>query len=257
MREFFIAGNWKMNILPGEVSEITNEIMKCAGEYPEVKTAICPPFVDIIPLKEILKDSDVLLGAQNVYPQESGAYTGETSPAMLSDLGVELCIVGHSERRQYFDETDEFINEKVKALLDFGVDPILCIGETKFQRDNGKTTDVIEEQLKIGLHDITADRMKKITIAYEPVWAIGTGDTATPEQAQEVHEFIRGWLNREYGEDVSNSITVQYGGSVKPDNARELLSEPDIDGALIGGASLNSDSFCEIIKIANDVYNKL
>jgi triosephosphate isomerase len=252
MRNLFIAGNWKMNILPSDSKEIINKINDCARKYTNVKTAICPPFTHIPVMKDALKsDRNILIGEQNIYPQSSGAYTGEVSPDMLKDLSVDICIVGHSERRQYFDETNMFINDKVRILMKADINTILCIGETKFQRDRGNTKDVIQEQLFTCLLEIAEDDLSKITIAYEPVWAIGTGDTATPEQAQEIHKFIRKWIKDRYGQKTGENIIIQYGGSVNPDNAEGLLSMPDIDGALIGGASLKPDTFCDIIKTAH------
>jgi len=240
-KSFFIAGNWKMNILPSEVIHIAGEMVKCSLKYPQVRVAICTPFIDIPILKENITGSKIHLGAQNVHPQQSGAYTGEVSPTMLRDMGVEVCIVGHSERRQFFNETDEFINAKVKSLITVGIEPILCIGETLEERQAGQTSEIIHNQLSSSLNNILESDIKNITIAYEPVWAIGTGETATPEQAQEVHQSIREFLIDKFGETLANNVWILYGGSVTPDNVRELLKEKDIDGTLLGGASLNPD----------------
>jgi triosephosphate isomerase len=214
----------------------------------DVTIAVCPNFVELESLCEILKDSNIKVGAQNVYLKENGAFTGETSPDMIKSTGTDYVIIGHSERRQYFGETNETVNQKMKLALKYGLLPIMCIGETLEQREKDETFDIIKTQLEGGLNELTSDEMKKITIAYEPVWAIGTGKTASKEQAQEVHKFIRDWLQKQFGVQVSEKIIIQYGGSVKPANVKELMEQPDIDGALVGGASLDAESFTEIVK---------
>lgn len=251
MRKKVVAGNWKMN---NDLSESVNLISGIknvtAGNELNAEVIICPPFTSLETASTLIKDTNVKLGAQNMSFEDSGAFTGEISASMLKSVGCEYVILGHSERRTIFGENDETINKKIKKALSAGLKPIFCIGETLDQRENGTTKDVIEAQVRNGLVGITAEELSLIIVAYEPVWAIGTGKTATPEQAQEVHEFIRGLIKELYSVDSAENLTIQYGGSVKPDNAKELLSQPDIDGALVGGACLKADSFFEIIKSA-------
>ena len=199
-------------------------------------------------MKDVLNESNIGLGAQNVFWEDSGAFTGEISAPLLKEIGVQYVIIGHSERRQYFGETDETVNKKIKAVLAHGLTPIVCVGEVLKERESDQTFDVIQRQCEGAFSGLTAGEMEKIIIAYEPVWAIGTGKTATPAQAQDVHKFIRGLLAELYDEDVAQTVRIQYGGSVKPENSAELMSQPDIDGALVGGASLKADSFIGIIK---------
>jgi triosephosphate isomerase len=215
-----------------------------------VRVAVCPPYPYLALIGETLRGSRVTLGAQNLYPSKEGAFTGEVSPAMLVDVGCRHVIVGHSERRHGLGEKDSFINEKVQAGLAVGLSVILCVGETLEERDAGRTEAVVQEQLSAGLKGITRDQLANVVIAYEPVWAIGTGRNATPDQAQAVHAFIRGWCEAHFGSEAAQTLVIQYGGSVKPDNAAVLMGQPDVDGALVGGASLQADSFLAIVRAA-------
>lgn len=251
MRKKVVAGNWKMNNDLSQsvnlISEIKNAV---AGKELNAEVIICPPFISLETASALVKDTNVKLGAQNMYFEESGAYTGEISASMLKSVGCEYVILGHSERRAIFGETDEIINQKNKKAISSGLKPIFCVGETLEQRENGTTNQVIEGQVKNGLAEISAEELASVIVAYEPVWAIGTGKTATPEQAQEVHEFIRNLIKELYSADSAENLTIQYGGSVKPDNAQTLLAQPDIDGALVGGACLKAGSFIDIVQSA-------
>ena len=247
MRTKIVAGNWKMNKTASEAAALIAGIKKEIAGFDKVEAVVCPPFTDLKDAAAACAGSNVALGAQNVHWEASGAFTGEISAAMLKDLGVKYVIVGHSERRQYFGETDETVNKRTKAALAAGLIPIVCVGETLAERDGGKMESVVVRQTKQGLADLGAD-LAKVVIAYEPVWAIGTGRTATPAQAQEVHALIRRTLAEIAGGDLANKIRIQYGGSMKPENAKELMSQPDIDGGLIGGAALKAESFAAIIK---------
>lgn len=218
-----------------------------------VDVVLCPPFTALSEVAEVLNETDIQLGAQNLYWQDEGAFTGEVSPVMLKDAGCLYVIIGHSERRQFFAETNETVNKKIKAALKQGLIPIVCVGENLQERESNNTFKVIENHINGGLVGISAQDMLKTVIAYEPVWAIGTGKTATPEQAQEVHKFIRDLLRKMYGKEVAGSVRVQYGGSVKPENIAELMVKPDVDGALVGGASLKVDSFSSIVIKASEV----
>ena len=238
-----------MNKTASEAAELINGIKQAAAGIDAVDIVVCPPFTDLKDAAAACAGSNVALGAQNIHWAESGAFTGEISAAMLKDLGVAYVIIGHSERRQYFGETDTTVNQRTKAALAAGLTPIVCVGETLEERDSGKMKDVIVRQVKEGLAGL-GDDLAKIVIAYEPVWAIGTGRTATPEQAQEVHALIRKTLAELSSGAIANTIRIQYGGSMKPANAKELMSQPDIDGGLIGGAALKADSFADIIKAA-------
>ncbi|MEI7641013.1 MAG: triose-phosphate isomerase [bacterium] len=251
MRTKFIAGNWKMYKDVKEAAALATALKLVLKDVTDVDVAVCPPFVDIYTVAQILKDTNIKVGAQNMYPKTEGAFTGEISPLMLRSAGCEYVIIGHSERRQYFKESNEEINTKVKFALECNLLPILCVGETLEEREKGIMKEVVKSHLTGGLKDITADKAVHVTIAYEPVWAIGTGKTASPEQAQEVHAYIRELLKGLYDEKTSQTIRIQYGGSVKPGNAKELMSKPDIDGALVGGAALKAEDFEGIIK-----YNK-
>ena len=248
MRKTVIAGNWKMYKTNKEAVEVLTQLKDLTKDVSTVDIVIGAPFTCLSDAVKAVKGSNVKIAAENVYPKEEGAYTGEVSPKMLKDIGVEYVILGHSERREYFGETDEFINQKVKAVLEYGMTPIFCIGEKLEDRESGKTLDVNTRQIKGGLADLSQEEAKKVIVAYEPVWAIGTGKTATPEMAQETHKEIRNVLTEMFGKDVAEEITIQYGGSMKPENAKDLLSQADIDGGLVGGASLKADSFFEIIK---------
>ncbi len=252
MRKPFVAGNWKMNTDGHGAVKLAEEVVAGCGETAghKVDVAVCPPFVYLQQVGKALHSSHIALGAQDVYFEQKGAFTGEISAAMLKDTGCTYVICGHSERRHVIGETDELINKKVKAALAGGLLPILCVGELLEQRKANKTTDVVTRQMKEGLAGFSAEKVEAVTIAYEPVWAIGTGLTATPEQAQEVHALIRGLLTEMYGKKLSNEIRIQYGGSVKPDNAGELMGQEDIDGLLVGGASLKADDFAAIVKAA-------
>jgi len=245
MRKTIIAGNWKMNKTPSEAAELAEAIAKIEGTC---EIVICPPFVDLFYARRAIEGSKIHLGAQNCHWKESGAFTGEISADMLVEAGCEYVIIGHSERRQYFGETDETVNLRTKAALEKGLKVILCVGESKDQREGGVTEKVIEKQVREDLKDLTAEEMENVVIAYEPVWAIGTGLTATSEQAEEVCALIRSLLKEIFGAKTAEETTIQYGGSMNAKNAAELLSMPDIDGGLIGGAALKPADFAEIVK---------
>jgi triosephosphate isomerase len=249
MRRKVIAGNWKMN---NDLNETQNLLSKLSSglsvDNLNCDVIVCPPFTSLFEAHSLLKDTKIKIGAQNMYFESSGAFTGEISASMLRSVGCEYVILGHSERRAIFGETDELINKKIKKANESGLKPIFCIGELLEEREAGITEKIIEKQVKSGLEGISSDDMSKIIIAYEPVWAIGTGKTASPGQAQEVHAFIRSLLSEKYGSSVSNNIIIQYGGSVNSNNAGELLFQEDIDGALVGGASLKVESFICIIQ---------
>jgi triosephosphate isomerase (TIM) len=247
MGKTIIAGNWKMNKDLDEAVHLAEKLKKGFTNKNKVEVVICPSFTNLSSVNEVIKNSDIQLGAQNVYFQEKGAFTGEISVSMIKSVGCKYVIIGHSERRQYFDETNDLLNKKVKMSLENNLIPIYCVGETLEQREAGKVESVIKEQIEKGLIDITENSFKKIVIAYEPVWAIGTGKTATPEQANEVHSFIRKLIAKLFNDSFAEQISILYGGSVTPETASELMSMKDIDGALVGGASLKADSFLEII----------
>jgi len=248
MRKLIIAGNWKLNKTNQEAIELVTLLKRGLGDIVDVDIVVCPASTALSDINDILSESNICLGAQNIYWEDSGAYTGEVSVPFLKDIGVQYVIVGHSERRQFFGETDEMVNKKIKAVLAHGLIPIVCVGEVLEERESNKTFEVIEKQCAGGFAGLTAKEMENIIIAYEPVWAIGTGKTATPDQAQEVHKYIRTLLAKMYDDNVAQTIRIQYGGSVKPENSVDLMSQPDIDGALIGGASLEADVFSEIVK---------
>ena len=251
MRKKVIAGNWKMNKNLNEAVSLISEIKNGLDEKNlNADVIICPPYISLETASTLIKESKIKLGAQNMYFEESGAFTGEVSPSMLKSVGCEYVILGHSERRSIFGESDEVINKKLKTAFANGLKPIFCIGETLEERESGVTEKVVEEQVRKGLDGISESDFANIIIAYEPVWAIGTGKTATPEQAQAVHKFIRGLAKDLYSDNSADKLVIQYGGSVKPNNAKELLSQPDIDGALVGGACLKADSFIAIIESA-------
>lgn len=249
MRRYVIAGNWKMNNDLNSSIRLISELKNAlASKTLNADVVICPPFTSLETASVMIKDSVISLGAQNMYFEESGAYTGEISPAMLLSVGCKYVIIGHSERRTIFNESNQLINKKIKAAIKFKLKPIFCIGETLSEREKNITFKVIEEQIREGLTDLSESDLENLIIAYEPVWAIGTGKNASPDQAQEVHKFIRELLTKMYSSTFSENLTIQYGGSVKPDNSKELMSQPDIDGALVGGACLKSDSFIKIIE---------
>ncbi len=249
MRTPLIAGNWKMYKTVSETVEFVNELKKLlAGEAGGVEVVLCPPHTSLGAAAEVLAGSDIKLAAQNMYWEEQGAFTGEISPLMLKEIGCKYVILGHSERRQFFGETDETVNKKVKAALKHGLVPIVCVGETLEQRESGVTEKVIETQVRGALAELDQAQTASLVMAYEPVWAIGTGRTASDDDAQKVNGFIRNLLTELAGKEAAEKVRIQYGGSVKPENAAALMSKPDIDGALVGGASLKPDSFAGIIK---------
>ena len=251
MRKPIIGGNWKMHLgTPKEALSFIKSLKPLIKGIKNVDIVIAPPFTVLESAVRELKKTNVSVSAQNMYFEDKGAFTGEISPLFLKSIGVKYVILGHSERRQIFGETDDLINKKVKKALKESLIPIVCIGENLSAREAGKTKEIIQNQMNFTFQDISSQDMVKIIIAYEPIWAIGTGKTATPEQAEEIHIFIRDILKEKYGEDVADKIRIQYGGSIKPDNAKSLFSKKNIDGGLVGGASLNSESFFEIIKAA-------
>jgi triosephosphate isomerase len=249
MRRYLIAGNWKMFKTISEGLALVDEIRAGRAAQPaEVDVLVAPPFTALRAIAESLGDSGIALGAQNMHFEREGAFTGEVSPTMLKDVGCSHVILGHSERRQHFGETDEGVGRKARAAFDHGLIPILCVGETLNEREASRTLEVVERQVERALRSLTPEEATRAVIAYEPVWAIGTGLAATPEQAQEVHAFIRQLVSRSHGEEVAAAQRILYGGSVKPNNAKELMSQADIDGALVGGACLKSESFLQIIR---------
>ena len=250
-RKTIIAGNWKMNKTLTETKTFAEELKPLLGKPKWCDVVLCVPFVNLQAAIRLFKDSRVAIGAETCHYESTGAYTGEVSPEMLKDLGVKYVIIGHSERRQYYNETDVTVNKKVKAALEAGLRPIVCVGESLEQRDMGVTLELITYQVKCALAGVSADKMRHVVFAYEPIWAIGTGRTATAEQANEVCETIRTVIRKLYGARVARAVTIQYGGSMNPKNAYELLGQPDIDGGLIGGASLTPEQFVEIVNSAN------
>lgn len=246
-RRLIIAGNWKMNKTVAEALDLVQDLVREVQQVKEVDVVICPAFTALGEVSKKVIETNIRLGAQNMSEQAAGAHTGEIAAEMLKEFLVRYVILGHSERRQYQEETDSLISKKALAAHAASIKPIVCVGETLEQRDSGVTNDVVGSQVKGSLAGLTSSQMLETIIAYEPVWAIGTGKTASSEQAQEVHHFIRGVLSDLHGDEVARQVRIQYGGSVKPGNARELMSQPDIDGALVGGASLDAKSFSEII----------
>ena len=251
LRRPVIAGNWKMNMTPSKAKALISELAPKVEGKNECDIVLCVPFVDIAVAKEAAEGTNIKIGAQNVHFAKSGAYTGEIAADMLVEAGAEYVVIGHSERRQYFGETDETVNLRTKAALEGGLKVILCVGELLSQREQGITAEIVSLQTKIALQGVTAEQMKKIIIAYEPVWAIGTGKTATADQAEEVCAIIRGVIAGLYDDAVAKATVIQYGGSMNAANAAELLSREDIDGGLIGGASLKSEDFSIIVSAAN------
>lgn len=249
MRRRIIAGNWKMNKTPSEAVALINELKPLVAND-EVDVVFCVPAIDLVPAMEAAKGTNINIGAENMYFEESGAYTGEIAPNMLTDIGVKYVIIGHSERREYFAETDETVNKKVLKAFEHGITPIICCGETLEQREQGITIDFIRQQIKIAFMNVTAEQAKEAVIAYEPIWAIGTGKTATSDQAEEVCAAIRACIAEIYDDATAAAIRIQYGGSMNAGNAAELLAKPDIDGGLVGGASLKPE-FGQIVN-----YNK-
>lgn len=243
-----IAGNWKMHKTVTQSVALVKELIANCKEVQDREILVCPPTPSLALIHELIKNSNLKLGAQNLHWEAEGAFTGEISGGMLKDAGCEYVIVGHSERRQYFGETDEWVNKKMKAAFKHGLIPIVCVGETLKERENAMAFQVVERQIKNGVSGLSSEESKKLVIAYEPVWAIGTGKTATPQQAQEMHAFIRKLLGEIYGKETAEKIRILYGGSIKPENIDSLMAEADIDGGLVGGASLKSEDFTRIVK---------
>ena len=250
LRKAVIAGNWKMNKTPSEAKQLLAEIAPLVKDA-DCEVVACVPYVDLTAAVEAVKGTNIKIGAENVHWEEKGAFTGEISTGMLKEVGAEYVVLGHSERRQYFGETDETVNKRTKAVIKAGLKPIVCVGELLWERECGITEEVIARQIKLDFFDVTAEDMKNVVIAYEPVWAIGTGKTATADQAEEVCAFIRDTLAKLYSKEVADAVTIQYGGSMNDANAAELLSKEDVDGGLIGGASLVAEKFAAIVKAAS------
>lgn len=244
----FIAGNWKMYKTVGEAVDLVRQLRKEFSKPVDRDIVIAPPFTALYPVAKVLKDSKIHLCAQNLHWKEEGAYTGEISAGMLADAGCKYVIIGHSERRKFFNEDGLKINRKIKTALKFDLRPIFCVGENLSERESGRTFIVVEKQIEEGLINLSSDDIEKVIIAYEPVWAIGTGKTATPDQAEEAHRFIRNVTARSYGEETSGKIVILYGGSVNPENIGNLMDQPDIGGVLVGGASLDVETFIKIVK---------
>ncbi len=253
MRKPIIAGNWKLNKTITEATNLATQLVEGLGSISDREVIIAPTYTALRRVFDVIEDSPIQLSAQNCYPQTSGAFTGELSPEFLQDAGCQCIIIGHSERRQLMGETDLFINQKVYKTLQAGLKPILCIGETLHERENKQMFDVLSKQIKEGLADLTAEQMATLIIAYEPVWAIGTGKTASSDQAEEAHAFIRRLLKEMFNNEVAGQTRILYGGSVKPDNIDELMAQKDIDGALVGGASLNAEDFIRIVKFKKQI----
>jgi triosephosphate isomerase len=246
-RRPLIAGNWKMYKTCSEAVEAAGQLVKLVAMTSDIDVMIAPQFTALAPVSDVVRGSRVSLGAQNLFWETEGAYTGEISPAMLVSVGCEYVIIGHSERRQYFDETDETVNKKIKAAIKNDLIPVLCVGESEKERESKETFSVLDKQVKKGIEGFSSDDLETLVIAYEPVWAIGTGKTATTDQAQEAHQFLRSVLEKSFGNMLAKSIRILYGGSVKPNNIAELMAMPDIDGALVGGASLDPEIFSKIV----------
>lgn len=250
MRKVIIAGNWKMYKTIPEAINTVNSIKAGLHKVSDVEIVVCPPFTAIHTVAGLLEDSVVDLGAQDMHYETEGAFTGEISPLMLKDIGCRYVILGHSERRAYFKESNDLINKKAKGAVKFNLIPIVCVGESLAERETGRQLDVVKAQFAGTFKGFTAEDMEKVVIAYEPVWAIGTGKTATPAQAQEMHAFVRAQVLEMFGEETASGLRILYGGSVKPDNTAELIDQPDVDGALVGGASLKAESFVQIVSEA-------
>ena len=255
MRTPIIVGNWKLNKTIGEAIALVVELRSLVADITDVEVVIAPVFTGLSAVGQALAGGDIRLAAQDVFWEDSGAFTGEVSPGILKDVGCDYVIIGHSERRQYFGETNENVNRKAKAAHAHGLIPIICAGESLEEREAGKTGAVVKDHILNGIAGLSADQIASTVIAYEPVWAIGTGHNATPDQAQEVHALIRSLLSEIYSVDVASHVRIQYGGSVKPDNAAELITQPDVDGALVGTASWEAESFAEIVKAAYKVFS--
>lgn len=256
MRIPIIGGNWKMNRgTPNESKEMLKALIPLIKKIDHVELMIAPPFTSLIETFNIVKKTNIKLGAQNMFYEETGAFTGEISPNFLKDIGVEYVILGHSERRNIFNESDDLINRKLKKALQVGLKPVVCIGEHLEERETGRTKEVIKSQIDETFKDLDKEEIIKTVIAYEPIWAIGTGKTATPEQAEEIHIYIREILRQKFDKEAANSIRIQYGGSIKPTNAEDLFRKENIDGGLVGGASLQADSLAHIINAAEKTFN--
>lgn len=250
MRKKIVAGNWKMNKTVEEAVALVEGLKRELADVTGVEAVVCPPFTALKTVSDLIAETEIKLGCQNMSSEDDGAYTGEVSHTMLKELFVKYVILGHSERRQYYKETDFWVNKKVKKALEKNLRPIVCVGEKLEDREAGNTEAIVEEQVRGSLADLTAEDFENVVVAYEPVWAIGTGKTATAEQAQAVHAFIRGVVADMVGQEAADSLRIQYGGSMKPANAAELLAQPDIDGGLIGGAALDAQSFAAIVNAA-------
>ncbi len=250
-RRPLIAGNWKMFKTCSEAVETAKHLVKLVSPSTGVDVMIAPPFIALAQVSDVVRGTCISLGAQNLFWEPEGAYTGEISSSMLVSAGCQYVIIGHSERRQYFNETDESVNKKIKSSLNNGLIPVMCVGESEKERELKETFSVLDKQVKNGLEGFFPDDLKTLVIAYEPIWAIGTGKTATTEQAQEVHEFLRTMLEKNFGNRLAKSMRILYGGSVKPDNIVELMSMADVDGALVGGASLDPETFSKIVQFQN------
>ncbi len=252
----FLAGNWKMHKTIPEAVEMVKALKEESPQLTDAELVVIPPYTMLSEVKKVIEGSTIQLGAQNIFWEEKGAFTGEVSPPMLKDAGCQYVTIGHSERRQYFGETNETVNKKIKAALAHELTPIMCIGESLEEREKGNTMDKVETQINSGLEGLGKDEIRRIVIAYEPIWAIGTGVTATPSQAEEVHSFIRKKLTEKYGNEIASYAIILYGGSVKPANTYSILKENNINGALVGGASLEADSFIQITKEAIRAYKE-
>ncbi len=252
----FLAGNWKMHKTIPEAVEMVKALKEESPQLTDAELVVIPPYTMLSEVKKVIEGSTIQLGAQNIFWEEKGAFTGEVSPPMLKDAGCQYVTIGHSERRQYFGETNETVNKKIKAALAHELTPIMCIGESLEEREKGNTMDKVETQINSGLEGLGKDEIRRIVIAYEPIWAIGTGVTATPSQAEEVHSFIRKKLTKKYGNEIASYAIILYGGSVKPANTYSILKENNINGALVGGASLEADSFIQITKEAMKAYKE-
>ena len=255
-RRPIIAGNWKLNKTIREAIDLVTQLKRLVSNTDGMDVVVCPPYTALSEVSEVLTESGIRVGAQDIYWEEKGAFTGEVSAGLVKEAGADFVIVGHSERRQFFHETHDTVNKKTKAALAYQLTPIVCVGETLAEREAGKTFEVLEAQVKGAFARLTAEEMGKLVAAYEPVWAIGTGKVATPAEAEEAHGFIRKEIAGMFGEKVAQNLRIQYGGSVKPENIAELMREPDIDGALVGGASLDAASFAGIVKNAGIVALK-
>jgi triosephosphate isomerase (TIM) len=242
-----MAGNWKMHKTVGESLELVKELLAGLGSLSDREALICPPFTALYAVRGLLDGTSLALGAQDLHHEAQGAFTGAISPTMLRDVGCQYVIIGHSERRQFFGDDDAVVNRKLKAALAHGLRPIVCVGESKPQRDGGQAEAIVTDQVRAGLAGLSGEQLADLVIAYEPIWAIGTGDTATAADAQAMHAAIRATLGELFGSTVADALRIQYGGSVKPDNVDELMAQPDIDGALVGGASLKAESFLRIV----------